>query len=101
MSEWVRPLISIGSVLGLLLVLRAWLRGRWVRLRLRAARRGCESRLEALERLPLTPQHTLHLVRVEDRTVLIGVHAGGLCVLATHPAGAAAGDGVAGREASR
>ena len=28
-------------------------------------------RLEVLERLPLTTQHALHLVRVADRTVLI------------------------------
>ncbi len=28
-------------------------------------------RLEVLERVPLTPQHALHLVRVADRTVLI------------------------------
>src|SRR5208337_1620073 len=28
-------------------------------------------RLEVLERVPLTPQHALHLVRVAERTVLI------------------------------
>jgi flagellar biosynthetic protein FliO len=28
-------------------------------------------RLEVLERVPLTPQHSLHLVRVAERTVLI------------------------------
>lgn len=28
-------------------------------------------RLEVLERIPLTPQHALHLVRVANRTVLI------------------------------
>jgi flagellar biosynthetic protein FliO len=31
-----------------------------------------QRRLEIVERLPLTPQHTLCLVRVGDRTVLIG-----------------------------
>jgi len=35
-------------------------------------RRGANGRrLEVLERLPLTAQHALHLVRVSDRTVLI------------------------------
>jgi len=35
-------------------------------------RRGANGRrLEVLERVPLTPQHALHLVRVSDRTVLI------------------------------
>jgi flagellar biogenesis protein FliO len=35
----------------------------------RRARNG--RRLEVLERVPLTAQHALHLVRVADRTVLI------------------------------
>lgn len=34
-------------------------------------RGGSARRLEVLERLPLTAQHALHLVRVSDRTVLI------------------------------
>jgi len=35
-------------------------------------RRGASGRrLEVLERVPLTPQHALHLVRVAERTVLI------------------------------
>lgn len=34
-------------------------------------RSGSGRRLEVLERVPLTPQHALHLVRVSDRTVLI------------------------------
>jgi len=34
-------------------------------------RAGSGRRLEVLERVPLTPQHALHLVRVSDRTVLI------------------------------
>jgi flagellar biosynthetic protein FliO len=34
-------------------------------------RSGSARRLEVLERVPLTPQHALHLVRVADRTVLI------------------------------
>ncbi len=39
--------------------------------RLGARRSGNGRRLEVLERLPLTAQHALHLVRVADRTVLI------------------------------
>jgi flagellar biosynthetic protein FliO len=34
-------------------------------------RGGSGRRLEVLERVPLTAQHALHLVRVADRTVLI------------------------------
>ncbi len=36
-----------------------------------ARRGGNGRRLEVLERVPLTAQHALHLVRVADRTVLI------------------------------
>jgi flagellar biosynthetic protein FliO len=36
-----------------------------------ARRAGNGRRMEVLERVPLTPQHALHLVRVADRTVLI------------------------------
>ncbi|HTB18384.1 MAG TPA: flagellar biosynthetic protein FliO [Bryobacteraceae bacterium] len=36
-----------------------------------ARRGGNGRRLELLERVSLTPQHALHLVRVADRTVLI------------------------------
>jgi flagellar biosynthetic protein FliO len=39
--------------------------------RLGAGRGGNGRRMEVLERIPLTPQHALHLVRVADRTVLI------------------------------
>jgi flagellar biosynthetic protein FliO len=36
-----------------------------------ARRAGNARRMEVLERIPLTPQHALHLVRVAERTVLI------------------------------
>ncbi len=45
-------------------------------------------RLEPLERLVLTPHHTLHLVRVADRALLIGAHAAGCTLLDTVPLGA-------------
>jgi LPXTG-motif cell wall-anchored protein len=37
--------------------------------------------LQSLERLPLTPQHSLHLIRVGGRNVLIAVSPGGCSVL--------------------
>jgi len=37
--------------------------------------------LQSLERLPLTPQHSLHLIRVYGRTVLIAVSPGGCSIL--------------------
>lgn len=48
-------------------------------------RRGANGRrLEVLERVPLTAQHALHLVRVADRTVLI-VTAPSSCTLVDAP----------------
>jgi LPXTG-motif cell wall-anchored protein len=37
--------------------------------------------LQSIERLPLTSQHSLHLIRVYGRTVLIAVSPGGCSVL--------------------
>ncbi|MGD1070276.1 MAG: flagellar biosynthetic protein FliO [Bryobacteraceae bacterium] len=40
-----------------------------------------ERRLQSIERLPLTAQHSLHLVRVAGRVILIAVSPGGCSVL--------------------
>ena len=40
-------------------------------------------RLQVIERLPLTPNHSLHLVRVADRILLIGVAPSGCTLLDT------------------
>jgi len=37
-----------------------------------SARKAGGRRLEVLERIPLTPQHALHLVRISGKVVLIG-----------------------------
>lgn len=42
-------------------------------------------RIEALERLVLSPHHTLHLVRVADRALLIGANAAGCTLLDAVP----------------
>lgn len=39
-------------------------------------------RLESVERMPLTAQHSLHLVRVADRLLLIGIAPSGCSLLA-------------------
>ena len=51
-------------------------------------------RLRAVERLPLTAQHSLHLVSVSGRTMLIAVSPGGCSIL---DAGAADGERANGR----
>jgi flagellar biogenesis protein FliO len=49
------------------------------RLKARGAVEGRQ--LQSIERLPLTPQHSLHLIRVYGRIVLIAVSPGGCSVL--------------------
>lgn len=37
--------------------------------------------MQVLERLPLTPQHSLHLVRIDGRTLVVSSGPGGCTVL--------------------
>jgi flagellar biosynthetic protein FliO len=56
-----------------------------------AVRRGVDDglpRLEIVDRLSLTPQHSLHLIRMADRTLLIGLSPNGCNLLESAPAGA-------------
>jgi flagellar biosynthetic protein FliO len=56
-----------------------------VSLPLTGRRGGNARRLEVLERISLSPQHALHLVRVADRIVLIGT-APSACTILDSPA---------------
>jgi flagellar biogenesis protein FliO len=47
--------------------------------------RGRERCLERVDRLALTPQHTLHLVRVQGRELVVATHPQG-CLLITRTA---------------
>jgi len=42
---------------------------------------GTRKQLELMERLPLTPNHSIHLVRFAGRSLLIGVAPGGCTLL--------------------
>lgn len=42
---------------------------------------GSGKQLEVIERLPLTPTHSVHLIRFANRTLLIGVAPGGCTLL--------------------
>ena len=84
--ELVQQLAAVGTVLALLSGTLWWLRRRGFAGVLPLKRPGGR-RLECLERLPLGPQHTLHLVRVDDTALL----------LASTPAGCALIQSVAGR----
>ncbi len=67
--------LAVFIVLGLL-ISSLWLLRRkgFASVKLGFAHKAGEGRrIELLERMPLTPHHSLHLVRVEDRLILIGV----------------------------
>jgi flagellar biosynthetic protein FliO len=74
-----RQLTAVGAVLGALVAALWWLRRRgWAG---RLPSRG--RRLECLERLPLGPQHSLHLVRAGGRLMLVASSPAG-CSLIGH-----------------
>lgn len=53
----------------------------WARTGIRRSREDGQPRLEVIDRLPLTPNHSLHLVRLADRTLLIGLSPTGCSLL--------------------
>jgi flagellar biosynthetic protein FliO len=58
----------------------------WLRRRGYAGGAGRKAaRLESLERLPLGPQHTLHLVRIGRTVALVSCSPGGCALLHTLP----------------
>ena len=75
-----RELIGIAAVLvmlfGLLWILRrkGWVTGI-------AASSSTERQIRLLERVSLTPAHSLHLVRAGNRTILLGAHASGVTLI--------------------
>jgi flagellar biosynthetic protein FliO len=70
---------AVAVVLTLLLLTLWWLRRRGVA-GMTLSRRSSNRRMESLERLPLGPQHTLHLVRLGATELLISSSAAG-CTL--------------------
>jgi flagellar biogenesis protein FliO len=41
--------------------------------------------MQLIERLPLTPHHSLNLVRIQDRQVLVAIHPSGIAFLPDAP----------------
>jgi len=80
--EVFQQLLMVLIVLGLLCgALWALKRKGWVRTGLRRKREEGTPRLEVIDRLPLTQHHSLHLVRLADRTLLIGLSPNGCNLL--------------------
>jgi flagellar biosynthetic protein FliO len=80
--ELFQQFIIVLGVLGLLGGgLWALKRKGWARAGMRRGRDDGQPRLEVIDRLPLTPQHSLHLVKLADRTLLIGLSPSGCNLL--------------------
>lgn len=77
--EIVRQALAILAVFALLGA-ALWTLRRGGRMALRGGSRKCRS-LESIERLALTPQHALHLVRIRGREVVVATHPEGCAVL--------------------
>jgi flagellar biogenesis protein FliO len=41
--------------------------------------------MQVIERLPLTPQHSLHLIRIDDRLIVVASGPGGCSLLEEKP----------------
>jgi len=79
--ELSEQLIAVVIVLGILAA-SLWLLQRkgLVRTTIRARGAG-KPPLELIDRLALTPNHSLHLVRLADRTILVGLSPNGCALL--------------------
>ena len=86
-------LIAVFTVLALLFGSLQWLRRRGIaQVPAGARRRRRFRRLELLEKLPLTAQHSLHVVRIDGRSILIGVSPAGCALLESWKGEAAQGE---------
>lgn len=80
--EAIQQALVVVFVLGLLGVTLYWLRGQGLaRFGGKGIGRGAARRMQTIERLALSPQHSLHLVNVGGRVLLIAVSPGGCSVL--------------------
>ena len=75
---------AVAGVLTLLALTLWWLRRRGIAGVLPARRTGVR-RLECLERLPLGPHHTLHLVRLGETSLLVASSPGGCSLVQSLP----------------
>jgi flagellar biosynthetic protein FliO len=82
--EVLQPAAAVGAVL-LLLAAAMWGMKRMGWAARLPARKAGGRRLECLERMALSPQHTLHLVRMGDAALLVSSGPGGCTLLRAEP----------------
>jgi flagellar biosynthetic protein FliO len=78
--ELIDQIAAVAAVLGALGAMTWWLRRRGP-LERPGFRKSGGKRLESLERLPLGPQQTLHLVRMGSRALLVAATPSGCALL--------------------
>jgi flagellar biogenesis protein FliO len=71
---------ALAGVLAVLAAALWWLRKKGA-VRFRPHARRVPRRLESIERLALSPHHALHLVRLDDRAILVAQSPSGLALL--------------------
>jgi flagellar biogenesis protein FliO len=80
--ESMQQALSVLLVLSLLGGALWWLRRKGMAaVNFRTPGRGKQRSIQVVERMALTPQHSLHLVKVEDRTMLIAASPDGCTIL--------------------
>ena len=79
--EMIQQSLAVLVVLCLLAFTLWWLRRKGIAHITPGGRRQSTRRLQTLERLPLTPQHSLHLVRAAGKVVLISSSPAGCKVI--------------------
>jgi flagellar biosynthetic protein FliO len=81
---------AVAAVLGLLGGALWWLRRRGIAT-LAIGRKRSRRKLELVERLPLSPQHSLHLVRLGETMLLVAASPGGCRLIERRSAATGAG----------
>jgi len=96
--ESIRQVLAVLLVLGCLGGTLYWLRSKGAaRLSVRGFGRSANRQMRLLEQLRLAPQHSLHMVKVGDKVLLVALSPGGCSVLSASGVAMQLEDRVAGQ----
>jgi flagellar biogenesis protein FliO len=90
--ELIGQLTAVAAVLTLLLAVLWWLRRRGYA-HIAGIRQPSGRRMERLERLALSPQHTLHLVRLGNTALIVAASPSGCSLIQALPVPATENEG--------
>jgi flagellar biogenesis protein FliO len=80
--EPIRQVLAVLLVLGLLGGMLYWLRTKGAaQINMKGFGRAGNRQMQSIEQLRLTPQHSLHMVKVGDRVLLVALSPGGCSLL--------------------